>query len=337
MGCSLTTCNESELVLTQKLSSLAETQLPGELTDKSTNPSVASGGRLDSISPAFGTFDRVKAAAKVFMKKLPNSSALWKTLELWEVTVLTQLENFVLSPNDLHHKLSINSIGNEFTIIHEVDGLRSYESVRDFCKIYSKGSFDEDNYEEIETFLRSLSPITISFMLVLGATVDCMIGVNKPLDRRQLTMFLKPIAESNAIGKWSYAQNQPIPTQVCFSCLRNMKSLHFYSFDGMKKQNFDRCFSIFEAFAAPLSDSIKEVLYNSKNEEMHCVLEFLDDNLSGMGVLLQSLEGTPSLGRLLDTPFNEESWVLFRQVIGKGYLKLMLRSEGYTMTQTCSV
>lgn len=337
MGCSLTTCNESELVLTQKLSSLADTQLPGELTDKSTNPSVGSAGRLDNISSAFGTFERVKAAARVFVKRLPNSGSLWKTLELWEVTVLTQLESFVLSPNDLHHKLSLNSIGNELTITHEVDGLRSYECVRDFCKIYSKGTFDEDNYEETESFLRSLSPITISFMLVLGPTVDCIIGVNKPLDRRQLTVFLKPIVESNAIGRWSYAQNQPIPTQVFFSCLKNYKSLYFYNFDGLKKQNFDRCFSIFEAFAAPLPDNMKDVLYNSKHEEMHCVLEFLDDNLTGMGVLLQSLEGTPSLGRLLDTPFTEEIWVLFRQVIGKGSLKLMLRGEGYTMTQTCSV
>jgi hypothetical protein len=337
MGCNLTTCNESELVLTQKLNSLAETQLPGEFTDKSTVPSSVTSGRFDAISPVFGSFERVKSAARAFVKKLPNCGELEKALELWEVTVFTQLENFVLSPNDLHHKLSLNSMGTELTITHEVDGFRSYEAVRNFCKIQSGGTFDEDYYEEIESFLRSLIPLTISFMLVMGSTVDCVIGVNKPMDRRQLTLFLKPIAESKAIGKWSYAQGQPIPTQVSFSCLRKAKSLHFYSFDGLKKVNFDRCFSIFEAFAAPLPESHKEVLHNSRNEEMHCVLEFLDDNLSGMGVLLQSLEGTPSLGRLLDTHFAEDTWVLFRQVIGKGSLKLLLSGEGYSMTQTCSL
>ena len=61
------------------------------------------------------------------------------------------------------------------------------EKIKDYLKNYKQCiEFIHENLE----FVKELAPLTVNFYLALGEEVDFGIGVNKPIDRKNLSRFL---------------------------------------------------------------------------------------------------------------------------------------------------
>ena len=164
--------------------------------------------------------------------------------------------------------------------------------------------------------LLNLSPLSISFYLTLGETIDCGIGIDKPMDSKQLYQFLSFSSEQKSILLWC---GSLIPTGFYISALHNTRSLQFYIFDGHKAQNFLKGISLFEFFGSPLEKNLKDEIMKCKGEAVTAVINMSKTNILSMGLrvhntnnsmnVLNILDIKPEFNRLTEN-FNYESMVL---------------------------
>lgn len=87
----------------------------------------------------------------------------------------------------------------------------------------------------------------------------------------------------------------PIPISVQFSCFSTRKSIVFLIFDEDKNSNYARGFSMFEYFAGPLQDDIKELLNSANGEEVKCEITLEDTGMKGLGMAVKRLSPDRSI------------------------------------------
>ena len=178
----------------------------------------------------------------------------------------------------------------------------------------------------------SLCPLTMSVYIKLGNEIDCGIGIEKPLDRKQMSQFISLSNEAKNIATWCNNNGQPIPIACNFSTLSNKKSINFYIFDGLKEQNFNRGLSAFYHFGAPVPEKLQALILDSKGEEVNCFLEFDNNCISSISIMTQIFEAN-SLLKELETSVDEKMWIQFQNFFVVKYLSLDLSSEGFLLRE----
>ena len=350
MGCQVSDCTDNnEFLLTQPLPSLDATLISSctTLSDKSTKPSINTfvrNRKLLASQPL--EFPTVASTVRMFMKEKRNYGDLEVAMKLWRKLVYVPLQDTALLPEDLHTTLSYESTGERFTITHEVDGIRVFHMVPHFCRVLadlqlatSTSVPTPEEYERVETFLMSLSPLTVSVFVSLGERIEAGIGVVKPMEQRELREFWGMVEDSDGVEEWCGA-TQPIPVSFMFTMGSQEATVSLYLFDGEKEVNFTKALSIFEYFGAPLPENIAEFLKMASGEELHCILHLSPRGISRFGVQVTGLElpRIVELCGLLDSPFEEKkSWQFGRAGNEGPAVRLELTPEGFTLTQLISI
>ncbi|CAG9326229.1 unnamed protein product [Blepharisma stoltei] len=188
-----------------------------------------------------------------------------------------------------------------------------------------------------EDFLLALCPLTISFYLKLGSHIDCGFGVEKPMDRKQLSQFLLHSAEAENISRWSYQNSHPIPIQFNYSCFHSSRTCNFYLFDGLKSQNYERGISMFECFGSPVSAEISKIIRRAKGEEVNCIIEIDQDSVISMAMQVHEHENSLAIAKELDTELDQKKWVKFQKLLQPKWLLLELNREGFRLIHLSSI
>lgn len=341
MGCKSSLCkDQSELLLSQQTS--PKIHCSSNLS--STYPSLQTAILKKEFENSISTANKIKSSAKVMLRDKVNYSELMQVTELWLEHVFSKLEEMVLMNEDIKSYFNLDSSGRTLTISHEVDGLREFSLIREFCrqlagicKITKVHKFQESVLNEQIDFLVSLSPLTIVFYLKLGSEVDCGIGVEKPMERRHLSKFLVSASERENLARWCYQINNPIPVHFSFSPLKASRCIRFYIFDGLKHQNFSNAFSMFEHFGAPLSERTKEVLKKSTGEAVNCKIELDEERILALSVEVQWPQVKFDLASNSDAPVNEKSWERLMSLLQPTWLCAELSSYGFVFKQVAKL
>lgn len=90
-----------------------------------------------------------------------------------------------------------------------------------------------------------------------------------------------------------------------------MKSCTFYIFDGDKANNFDRAFSIFETFGAPVSDVIDVGMRKAKCDDVFCSITLDESKVTSMEIATKNLNVSRDLLNELDTTVDLKKWKQF--------------------------
>jgi hypothetical protein len=341
MGCKPSLCTDSNELLSSQYLQEKEIDITIPVSEKSTNQSLntlltRNIRVLDSGKPMF----LLKSFCKLALKSFDNDNELSLISELWISEIFRSFEESVALPEDLRTFVSMDSSGSNLWIKHEIDSIRSYEKVAWFSqKIQGLvrrtkvGKFKYKNFIKSEDFLMSLGPLTISAYLKLGSTVDCGIGIEKPLDRKQMSQFLSLSSEAKNIATWSNNNGQPIPIGCSFSALSTKKTINFYIFDGLKDQNFQRGFSAFYHFGAPVPERLQEIFTECKGEELNCLLEFDNDCITSVSLMTKTPEVNSALFKELDTTVDEKKWSQFQNFFSVNFLSIELSSDGFLFRQ----
>lgn len=240
-------------------------------------------------------FLKIKSLVTSSLQDLCNFDEINKILDLWEDLVLKKIEKRVEFPSELTFFIHENT-KPEITIHLQADGLSKFGFLSKFLKRLKDMNrimgLDTDTIKENEEFIRELRPLTVDFYLVLGKEVDFGIGVNKAIDRKNLSIFLQNSSDRKTLTQWSYMGNMPIPISMDFSYIKPRKSCSFYIFEGEKNENFSRAFSIFDYIGAPLEESIKKELWAAKSHETSCKVAFEANKIVDVAVEVDHLPWT---------------------------------------------
>lgn len=333
MGCRYSNCTEdANLGDTHKLFELEASAMSSE---KSTKPS------FDFMPRPKTPFQALRATAKAWLRSRANYSELMETLALWEERVYSQLEASVVLAEDLHSSVSMDA--HSLTLAHEVDGVRVGALVGDFCAavqscyvITHVPEYDPSQAQAIEDFLLSLRPLTYTFYLTLGSSIDCGVGVNKPMDQRELARFLKSAGDHEGLARWTY-EVQPVPTLFTFSYLTSSRSCGFYIFGGEKQDNYRKALALFECNGAPLSEAAAELVGTARSEEASACVTLDEQGVVSLGMQVRGLDPhiASELGSLIDPHFDPVQW---RRLEVEGQLTTVeLRKDGWLLRNTASV
>lgn len=240
----------------------------------STSPSIPPSWDKNKQSMYSSTkFLKIKSIVTMNLHHLGNFDEILEVLDLWERDVYDQLEEFNLVPSELNFQV-YESTKPSVSITFQADGIRKFDFLWPFLQKVKNNAPDPEKCEgfirENAEFLISLAPLTVYFYLQLGEEIDFGFGINKPIDRKNLSRFLQNSTDRKTITQWSYVGNVPIPILLQFSCLRPKKSCSFYIFDGDKHDNISRAFSIFDTIGAPVDEGVKKCFFSAKSEEAFC-------------------------------------------------------------------
>lgn len=324
MGCKTSLPETDELALADTITISGST---------ATRPALTSLVRhRRNLSCSTQPFDKVRTAFQVFLREHESYRALQQTLEAWETLIYLPLIEIVASEEDLRTSFSLNAAGTELEVIHEVDGLRSFDFIYDFAETISETA-SLSLCKETQAYVKSLTSLTACLYLRLGAVVDWGLGVRKPLDRKSLVGFLQGSADKTNVLRWSYANSQPIPVEICVSCAHTSRKCTFYSFDSHKYQNYSCAFSLFEHFGVPLSSSIQSILLGSTGEEAHCSFELIDGQAQVISILVTGCANSKALGPFMDIAVNQSKWQRFASMFEADSLQVSTSPNGLTMTR----
>ena len=285
-----------------------------------------------NLSCSTQPFDKVRTAFQVFHREQESYKAMQQTLEAWETRIYLPLIEVVASEEDLRTSFSLNAAGTELEVMHEVDGLRSFDFIHDFAETVS-GAASLSLCKETETYVKSLTSLTACLYLKLAKDMDWGLGVRKPLDRKSLVGFLQGSADKANVLRWSYASSQPIPVEVCVSCLHPSRKCTFYSFDSHKYQNYSCAFSLFEHFGVPLSSSVQSILLGSSGEEAYCSFELINGQAQVISILVSGCADSKALSPHLDMAVNLSKWQRFASMFEADSLQVSTSPQGLTMTR----
>ena len=339
MGCQSSMCTDSsELLLSQPVGGkFSDITIQG--SEKSTNHSTNSLPKKEQETPeSVRKFYLLRSIIKILLKDLPNFPEISQIVEVWVAEIHRTMEESSMGIEDLKTVVSLDSQGSSLTIKHELDGIRSFDMVRQFFyKIQhclGTNTFrevDDKSFRSKEGFLVSLCPLTISFYLKLGLEIDFGIGVDKPMDRKQMVQFLVNCAEGANISKWTTLNNQPIPVSCGFSVLSPSRFLNFYIFDGLRIQNIDRGLSLFETFGAPVDKGIGDLFRLSKVDEVNCSIEIDDFSVRGISLQVQSNELGENILSRIDSHTDTMKWNAFHSLLPSKFVAIELNSCGFLL------
>jgi len=339
MGCELSHCdNSNEMQLTGSLGD--SNTLVSSLNNSyySTKPSLNTATKQKKLLEfSSDQFFKAKSYVRKFLRDSEHFPQLNEILDIWQERVYEPLQNTVMLPADLNIKLTTYSESSSVTLYLEVDGVRKFSFIQDFCEEVSR--LDSrfrllSKFEMNSRFLLSLTPLTTCFYITLGEEVDCGIGINKPLDKRQLAEFLHESQERPNISKWCYSVNSPIPVNFFYSVISTLQSVTFYFFEEEKLQNFNKGFSMFEYFGAPVSAQLQQLVKTANCEEVRCSLSFDQNSVKTMVMQVRDipLQRSLQIGDSLDTPFYAHRWTTQSKLLGqKSETGLVLSSAGFSI------
>lgn len=287
MGCQVSNFNDLHEVY-------LENDLPPTVISSlncSTIPSIPSPKSKFSIY-THSKFLKIKSIVTKALNSLPNFPQISSLLSSWELLVLQKIDSLVEIPSDIN--LSIcESTKPEVIINLQADGIRKFDflpvfqkKIKKVCKI---DTISEDVMKENIEFIKELAPLTVNFYLVLGSEIDFGVGVNKPIDRKNLSKFLQNTSDRKVLSEWSYIGNTPIPVSMEFSIIKVSRSCSFYIFDGEKQENFDKAFAIFDCIGAPIEKSVKKCFFSAKSQEAHCRVVFEAEKIAEVCVDLTQM------------------------------------------------
>ncbi|OMJ84620.1 hypothetical protein SteCoe_14211 [Stentor coeruleus] len=342
MGCQSSMCADStELILSQPLGGkFIDVNFP--VSEKSTNLSINTLQRREKEknTESARKFYLLKSVIKISLRDLKNFNDLSKISEIWVNEIYRVMEESSILAEDLKTIVSVNSRGDSLTIKHELDGVRNFDMIKTFyTKIlpYTDKEFDFSNYQSNESFLTSLCPLTIFFYLKLGYEIDFGIGVEKPMDRKQMALFLTSCNEAGNITTWASLNNQPIPISCSFSVVSKTKVLTFYIFDGLKNQNIDRGFSLFEEFGAPAGKDVERMFRINTADEVYCSLEFDDKAIRTISLLIQNEEICEHMLGVVDANPDVLKWNAFHSLLPGRLVGIDLTSDGFVLKKISSL
>ena len=302
MGCRTSLCSESEFYMTQELQK--------DSIDKSTN------FYHTDISERFLDIKQILSSI------LSSDSGSVEIALDWLNEISLWIDENSLSPEDTKSTISISSNSEEIFLKHEFDFVKSFSPVSAFAKRH-RDAFKASKFAEFEENLLSLGPLSIIFYLKLGSNFDCGIGIEKPLDSKQLIKFLSFSTEKQSILLWS---GSLIPTAFYYSAFSTTRSLQFYIFDGHKAQNYLKGISLFEFFGAPLDKSHKEEVMKFKSEAVTASIELDEQNIISMGLLIHSTSNAESLLSKLQKPLLQPKPINFQS---PDKISISLSSKGF--------
>lgn len=344
MGCKASVCTDpNELLLSQQLQE-KETDLSSHVSQKSTFYSLNTLIRKkEEIESSIKPQEKIRSAVQMVFQNSKDRAYIYEILDMWLSDVYASLDEAVFYKQDLKTCLSLDSTGTNLTIRHDVDGIRSYSCLKFFCDQLQRHPycydlrFSSQNFAKHEEFLLSLCPLTISFYIKLGEDIDCGFGVEKPMDRKQLSKFLLHSTEAENISRWSIQNSHPIPIQFNYSCFKNTRNCNFYLFDGLKIQNYDRGISIFESFGSPVSNDVNRLIRRARGEEVNCILEIDNDSIVSMSIQVQDHENALNVAKELETELDQQKWVKFQKLLQPKWILLELNRDGFKLIQIASI
>jgi hypothetical protein len=305
----------------------------GSVSEKATNLSSNSLNQREGVPESVKKFYLIKSLVKLLLKDLPNISSLIQITETWIQELAKLMDDNSLSPEDLKTTLSFDSSGKSLVIRHELDGIRAFSMIQSFyLKVKSFMRTGLKDFQKKEKFLTSLCPLTLSFYLKLEEQVDFGFGVEKPVDRKQMTAYLAGCKEGGNIGKWTTStSNQPIPTSLWVSSVDSSRFLNFYIFDGLKNQNIEKGFSLFEEFGAPVSGELAEMFRISKADEVNCVVQFDETTVKSLQLMIQTNDNCEHFLDKVDSRCDLEKWNTFHNLAPASFLAVELNSTGFSL------
>jgi hypothetical protein len=230
-------------------------------------------------------FLKIKSAVTLALQELPNFQVIFSVLESFERLVYERVEDLVQNYCEIGLSMC-ESTKPGVTVMVQAEGLRKFSFLNeflyvleDFLGIVTENT--EEKQEKIE-FITELASLTVTFELSLGQEIDFLIGVNKPIDRRNISKFLQNTVDRRTLIRWCHSESIPISLQ--FSLIKPRKSLTFYLFDGEKAANFEKAFAIFDCIGSPLPSSIKNSLIKAKTEETYSKIIFENEKISEIGL-----------------------------------------------------
>lgn len=342
MGCQSSMCADStELILSQPLGGkFIDVNFP--VSEKSTNLSMNTPQRIEKEknTESARKFYLLKSVIKISLRDFKNFNEIVKISDIWINEIYRVMEESSILAEDLKTIVSLNSHGDSLTIKHELDDVRNFDMIKTFyTKIlpYTNKEFDFSNYQTKENFLTSLCPLTIFFYLKLGYEIDFGIGVEKPMDRKQMSSFLTSCNEASNITTWASISNQPIPISCSFSVVSKSRVLTYYIFDGLKNQNIDRGFTLFEEFGAPVGKEIERMFRINTADEVYCSLEFDDKAIRTISLQIHNEEICENILKAVDTNPDILKWNAFHSLLPGRLVGIDLTSDGFVLKKISSL
>lgn len=333
MGCESSMCTDSsELILSQHLIGKLS-DVTCSVSEKSTNLSSNSLNQREGVPESVKKFYMIKSLVKLVLKDQPSLSNSVQIIEIWIQELAKLMDEHSLSPEDLKSSISLDSSGTSLLIKHELDGIRVYSMIQSFyLKIKTLMKVSLKEFQKKEKLMMSLCPLTVTFYIRLGMNFDFGFGVEKPVDRKQLISFLANCKEGSNIGKWTtVSSNQPIANSIWVSAIGASRFVNFYIFDGLKNQNIEKGFSLFEEFGAPVDGGVIEMFRVSKADEVNCVLEFDESVVKSIQLQVQTTDNCERFLSSMDSYCDIEKWRTFHNLVPSRYIGIELNSEGFSL------
>ena len=136
--------------------------------------------------------------------------------------------------------------------------------------------------------------------------MDCGIGIEKPLNDKQLLLFLANTAQRQLITQWVAANSHPIATSLSFSCLNHARTVSFYIFDALKLQNLHTGFDLYQRLGTELGSDVEQVLLSNKREEVQCSIDIKEDRVQAVRLEVFDTDPHTELLEVLDCPYSEK-------------------------------
>lgn len=335
MGCKSSMCADaSELILSQHLAGKLS-DVTAVVSEKSTNLSINSVQRkeLEKSPDPVRKLLILRSIVKIALKDLPNISDLIKLSDIWVQEIIKVMDESSMIAEDLKTTVSYDSSGTNLLIKNELDGIRSFDLIPSFLqkvKTIIDVNFDLQYFNENTKFLLGLCPLTLVFYLKLGLEVDFGFGIEKPIDRKQLSQFLMNSKDSLSISNWVSRSLQPIAVSLHCSILNKNRFISFYLFDGLKVQNFDKGVELFEEFGAPLENSVIESLRKiNLADEVHCGIEFDEKTVKRIVLQVQCNQVNEEFLSGIDSGCNFNKWSTFASLVPGKFVAIELNLNGF--------
>lgn len=201
--------------------------------------------------------------AKLIESKVTNLLNTWKYCVYDEIC---------RKSGEIKNLISYNTSGKIFRVIHEIDGWKEIELLKNFCT-QSKLLIDKTFFNSLSTKLNAIGSLTVQVWIefnTTGSELAVMIGFNlvKPSDKELVESFLEHSVERNNVITW-FDANTPVPIEYGFGIGENANEMliGFYFFDGSLNINLGRSLTAFQAYGANLSKEFVEVLKGFSSEE----------------------------------------------------------------------
>ena len=263
---------------------------------------------------------------KILSSKLNLSQDSISYIFTWLNELKYWIEERDILPEDIKTTISISSNFENMTVKHEFNFVKSFDPVISFCKKIKK-DFDLNHFDECQQMILNFRPLSVVFFIKIGTVFDCGIGIDKPMDNKELSQVLSFSSESLNILSWSESL---ISNGFWISALQESRAVSFYIFDKLKAQNYLKGLSLFENFAFPLNPALKHEIMKAKSESLVTVIELEKHKIKSLSLVINSTENAHKISENLDKTV-ETHWENIENILNPDSIQLELSSSGFEL------